>query len=45
MVFYVTCRFLFDESCVDYKYYEYRIAEEEKAISQTREPQTSRNGW
>ncbi|KAH7544773.1 hypothetical protein FEM48_Zijuj01G0021800 [Ziziphus jujuba var. spinosa] len=37
-------KFLFDESCADYKYYEYRIAEEEKAISRTRETQTSRNG-
>ncbi|KAF3452676.1 hypothetical protein FNV43_RR03109 [Rhamnella rubrinervis] len=34
-------KFLFDESCTDYKYYEYRIAEEEKVISQTREYQTS----
>lgn len=44
-VYGVLCRFLFDESCADYKYYEYRIAEEEKVISQTREYQTSRIGW
>uniref|UniRef100_A0A7N0UCQ5 SURP and G-patch domain-containing protein 1-like protein n=1 Tax=Kalanchoe fedtschenkoi TaxID=63787 RepID=A0A7N0UCQ5_KALFE len=28
-------KFLFDESCADYKYYEYRLIEEEKALSQT----------
>ncbi|XP_038707482.1 SURP and G-patch domain-containing protein 1-like protein isoform X2 [Tripterygium wilfordii] len=28
-------KFLFDESCADYKYYEYRLAEEEKELSQT----------
>ena len=38
------CRFLFDDSCADYKYYEHRLAEEEKGLSQTREPQTSHNG-
>lgn len=43
-MFYVS-RFLFDESCAEYKYYECRLAEEEKALSQTREPQTSRSGW
>ncbi|XP_040991137.1 SURP and G-patch domain-containing protein 1-like protein [Juglans microcarpa x Juglans regia] len=37
-------KFLFDESCADYKYYEYRLAEEEKALSRNREPQTSHNG-
>ncbi|KAE8038205.1 hypothetical protein FH972_010737 [Carpinus fangiana] len=37
-------KFLFDESCSDYKYYEHRLAEEEKGLSQTREPQTSHNG-
>ncbi|KAK4411036.1 SURP and G-patch domain-containing protein 1-like protein [Sesamum angolense] len=36
--------FLFDESCSDYKYYEYRLNEEEKALSQTRDSQTSQNG-
>lgn len=35
------CRFLFDESCPDYKYYEYQLSEEEKALSQTSEAQTS----
>uniref|UniRef100_A0A7N1A4T7 SURP motif domain-containing protein n=1 Tax=Kalanchoe fedtschenkoi TaxID=63787 RepID=A0A7N1A4T7_KALFE len=28
-------KFLFDESCADYKYYEYRLIEEEKVLSQT----------
>ncbi|KAK4414433.1 SURP and G-patch domain-containing protein 1-like protein [Sesamum alatum] len=37
-------KFLFDESCSDYKYYEYRVSEEEKALSQTRDSQTSQNG-
>lgn len=37
-------RFLFDEGCSDYKYYEYRLAEEEKALSQTRDSQTSQSG-
>ncbi|KAL0379902.1 UNVERIFIED_CONTAM: SURP and G-patch domain-containing protein 1-like protein [Sesamum angustifolium] len=37
-------KFLFDESCSDYKYYEYRLNEEEKALSQTRDSQTSQNG-
>ncbi|KAG2668628.1 hypothetical protein I3843_14G000500 [Carya illinoinensis] len=37
-------KFLFDESCADYKYYEYRLAEEEKALSQTLEPQAFYNG-
>ncbi|CAH8308594.1 unnamed protein product [Eruca vesicaria subsp. sativa] len=30
-------KFLFDESCADYKYYLFRLSEEEKAISQTKE--------
>ncbi|VVB05446.1 unnamed protein product [Arabis nemorensis] len=30
-------KFLFDESCADYKYYAFRLAEEEKSISQTKE--------
>ncbi|KAI4323381.1 hypothetical protein L6164_022993 [Bauhinia variegata] len=37
-------KFLFDEKCADYKYYEYRLAQEEKALAQSREPQTSRGG-
>ncbi|KAK2637072.1 hypothetical protein Ddye_031864 [Dipteronia dyeriana] len=37
-------KFLFDESCADYKYYEYLLAEEEKALSQSREVQTPHNG-
>ncbi|XP_050113835.1 SURP and G-patch domain-containing protein 1-like protein isoform X2 [Malus sylvestris] len=37
-------KFLFDESCSDYKYYEYQLAIEEKALQQTRDSQTSRNG-
>ncbi|KAJ8573546.1 hypothetical protein K7X08_010057 [Anisodus acutangulus] len=36
-------KFLFDESCPDYKYYEYRLCEEEKALSQTSDVQTSHN--
>lgn len=38
-------RFLFDESCADYKYYEYRLADEEKALKQTWEFESSHNGW
>jgi|APAra0007618328_1042625.scaffolds.fasta_scaffold03450_2 hypothetical protein len=30
-------RFLFDENCADYKYYVFRLAEEEKLISQTKD--------
>ncbi|KAF3969101.1 hypothetical protein CMV_007074 [Castanea mollissima] len=37
-------KFLFDESCPDYKYYEYQLAEEEKALSQTSESQSSHSG-
>ncbi|KAI3444976.1 hypothetical protein Pfo_001641 [Paulownia fortunei] len=37
-------KFLFDESCSDYKYYEYRLSEEEKALSQTRDSQTLQSG-
>ncbi|XP_030963023.1 SURP and G-patch domain-containing protein 1-like protein [Quercus lobata] len=37
-------KFLFDESCADYKYYEYQLAEEEKALSQTSESQSSHSG-
>ncbi|GLT60713.1 hypothetical protein SLA2020_334690 [Shorea laevis] len=36
-------KFLFDESCADYKYYEYRLAEEERALSQNKESQNPRN--
>lgn len=42
---YVIPRFLFDKSSADFKYYEYRLAEEEEALSQNRESQTSRSGW
>lgn len=35
---------MFDESCSDYKYYEYRLNEEEKALSQTRDSQISESG-
>ncbi|OMO69807.1 SWAP/Surp [Corchorus capsularis] len=37
-------KFLFDESCSDYKYYEYRLAEEEKALSHNKESQTPQHG-
>ncbi|XP_009757640.1 SURP and G-patch domain-containing protein 1-like protein [Nicotiana tabacum] len=37
-------KFLFDESCPDYKYYEYRLSEEERALSQTTDAQTSLSG-
>ncbi|XP_011093534.1 SURP and G-patch domain-containing protein 1-like protein isoform X1 [Sesamum indicum] len=37
-------KFLFDESCSDYKYYEYRLNEEQKALSQTRDSQVSQSG-
>ncbi|KAF8099763.1 hypothetical protein N665_0237s0018 [Sinapis alba] len=30
-------KFLFDESCADYKYYAFRLSEEEKSISQAKE--------
>lgn len=38
---YHVCRFLFDESSADYKYYEYQLAEEEKALSQNIESKSS----
>lgn len=41
---FVAVRFLFDGSCSDYKYYEYRLSEEEKALAQSRDSETSRNG-
>ncbi|MCD7447447.1 hypothetical protein HAX54_029713 [Datura stramonium] len=37
-------KFLFDESCPDYKYYEYRLREEEKALSQASDAQTAYSG-
>lgn len=37
-------QFLFDESCADYKYYEYRLAEEEKLLSQSKGVQTPHSG-
>ncbi|KAF7824518.1 SURP and G-patch domain-containing protein 1-like protein isoform X1 [Senna tora] len=37
-------KFLFDVKCSDYKYYEYLLAQEEKALAQPRESETSRNG-
>ena len=38
-------RFLFDKHCPDYKYYEFRLAEEEKILAQSKEAEASRNGW
>ncbi|XP_058203718.1 SURP and G-patch domain-containing protein 1-like protein isoform X1 [Rhododendron vialii] len=37
-------KFLFDESCADYKYYEYQLGLEEKALSESRESQASQSG-
>ncbi|KAJ6750909.1 hypothetical protein OIU85_001446 [Salix viminalis] len=37
-------KFLFDENCADFKYYEYRLAEEEKALSQSGDSQISSSG-
>lgn len=37
-------KFLFDDNCADYKYYEYRLQEEEKALAQARSSQTVKNG-
>ncbi|KAK8615089.1 hypothetical protein V6N13_068874 [Hibiscus sabdariffa] len=37
-------KFLFDESCSDYKYYAFRLAEEEKALSENKEQQTPQSG-
>ncbi|KAK2407318.1 SURP and G-patch domain-containing protein [Trifolium repens] len=34
-------KFLFDVKCSDYKYYEHRLAQEEKALSQYKEPQAN----
>ncbi|CAI8585113.1 unnamed protein product [Vicia faba] len=36
-------KFLFDVKCPDYKYYEHRLAQEEKALSQFKEPQANQN--
>ncbi|XP_039811094.1 SURP and G-patch domain-containing protein 1-like protein isoform X1 [Panicum virgatum] len=38
-------KFLFDKHCPDYKYYEFRLAEEEKILAQSKEAEASRNGW
>lgn len=38
------CRFLFDESCSDYKYYEYQLSEEQKALPQSRDSQMLQSG-
>lgn len=37
-------KFLFDVKCSDYKYYEHRLAQEEKALSQSNEPQAYQTG-
>ncbi|XP_062078012.1 SURP and G-patch domain-containing protein 1-like protein [Humulus lupulus] len=37
-------KFLFDVNCADYKYYECQLAEEEMALAQTKELQTSQSG-
>ncbi|KAH6767657.1 SWAP domain-containing protein / D111/G-patch domain-containing protein [Perilla frutescens var. hirtella] len=37
-------KFLFDESCSDYKYYEYQLSEEQKALPQSRDSQTLQSG-
>uniref|UniRef100_A0A2P2L3S2 SURP and G-patch domain-containing protein 1-like protein n=1 Tax=Rhizophora mucronata TaxID=61149 RepID=A0A2P2L3S2_RHIMU len=37
-------KFLFDKTCSDYKYYECRLAEEEKLLSQMRDSQVSSSG-
>ncbi|KAG2634106.1 hypothetical protein PVAP13_2NG253600 [Panicum virgatum] len=36
-------KFLFDKHCPDYKYYEFRLAEEEKILAQSKEAEASRN--
>ncbi|CAM0950866.1 unnamed protein product [Alopecurus aequalis] len=35
-------KFLFDKNCSDYKYYETRLAEEEKVLAQTKDAQASK---
>lgn len=37
-------KFLFDKHCADYKYYEFQLAEEEKALAQSKEAEASKNG-
>lgn len=37
-------RFLFDVHCPEYKYYEYRVAEEERALAQTMDSQNAGTG-
>ncbi|XP_012574237.1 SURP and G-patch domain-containing protein 1-like protein isoform X2 [Cicer arietinum] len=37
-------KFLFDVKCSDYKYYEHRLAQEEKDLSQSKESQANPNG-
>ncbi|KAK9690144.1 hypothetical protein RND81_09G107700 [Saponaria officinalis] len=37
-------RFLFDTDCIEYKYYEYRFQEEEKALANTKEVRTGQSG-
>ncbi|KAK3423057.1 hypothetical protein EUGRSUZ_G03395 [Eucalyptus grandis] len=37
-------KFLFDEACADYRYYEYRLSEEEKALKQSGDSQKSQSG-
>ncbi|KAL6863765.1 hypothetical protein ACP4OV_016668 [Aristida adscensionis] len=36
-------KFLFDKNCADYKYYESRLAAEEKLLAQSKESQSSKN--
>ncbi|XP_042376961.1 SURP and G-patch domain-containing protein 1-like protein isoform X1 [Zingiber officinale] len=38
-------KFLFDSNCSDYKYYEHRLLEEEKALAQLKEAKTSNSGF
>ncbi|XP_057519763.1 SURP and G-patch domain-containing protein 1-like protein isoform X2 [Amaranthus tricolor] len=37
-------RFLFDEDCIEYKYYEFRIQEEKKALAPSKDLQTTPSG-
>ncbi|KAI7739917.1 hypothetical protein M8C21_029319 [Ambrosia artemisiifolia] len=37
-------RFLYDESCADYKYYEYRLSEEEKVLGKSADSQIQHTG-
>ncbi|RCV13670.1 hypothetical protein SETIT_2G364500v2 [Setaria italica] len=36
-------KFLFDKHCPDYKYYEFQLAEEEKALGQSKDAEASKN--